>query len=357
MTELSRWHTWREIHAQPDIWRGFADELASQAREIAGWINHRGIDEVWLCGAGTSAFIGQILAAEMTNGPCLVAVATTDYVAAPTTIRPTGKRLLVVQFGRSGDSSETVGMLDLMDQLLPEADRLHITCNADSALATRAAPGPGEQRVLVLPEATHDRAFAMTSSFSTMLLSAAAILGHGSVPAQIATLATELEGILGRAAKLDQPRPERAIFLGSGALTGAARECALKVLELTAGQTMTQWDSTLGFRHGPKAAITPGSDIYVLLHPDHHTARYDADIAAEIRRQFPDNRVLTIGPAGDISIAGTGVAAVDAVLYVGVAQVLATRWSDSLGLNVDNPFAGGALSRVVSGVKLYALAR
>jgi tagatose-6-phosphate ketose/aldose isomerase len=42
------------------------------------------------------------------------------------------------------------------------------------------------------------------------------------------------------------------------------------------------------------------------------------------------------------------------VLPVLLAQVLAVVWSDSLGLPVDDPFAGmGTLSRVVSGVKLY----
>ena len=42
-----------------------------------------------------------------------------------------------------------------------------------------------------------------------------------------------------------------------------------------------------------------------------------------------------------------------APLHVIVAQILAVIWSDRLGNNVDNPFSGGTLTRVVAGVKLY----
>jgi hypothetical protein len=40
--------------------------------------------------------------------------------------------------------------------------------------------------------------------------------------------------------------------------------------------------------------------------------------------------------------------------YVAFAKVLAAVFSNGLGLNVDNPFAGkGALARVVSNAKLH----
>jgi tagatose-6-phosphate ketose/aldose isomerase len=38
------------------------------------------------------------------------------------------------------------------------------------------------------------------------------------------------------------------------------------------------------------------------------------------------------------------------------AQMLAIAWSDALGINVDNPFTEGNLSRVVEGVTLYPYA-
>lgn len=340
--------TWREIMAQPDIWEAWAPELDRQAEQISAWITARKPDAIWLSGAGTSAFIGDTLA--KTGGP--ESVPTTDIVACPQDYLCRKGHILSVQFGRSGDSSESVGLMDLLDAHRPDADRLHITCNPAGALATRPHPGPGETRVLSLPEVTHDRAFAMTSSYSTMLLSACVSLE--GIPAKaLPDLAAQARSLLDRLPGWAPKRPGRAVFLGSGALKAAARESALKVLELTAGRTATQWDSPLGYRHGPKAAVDETTHVFVLLHPDKGTRRYDLDVAAEIARQFPDIAVTTVGPGGDIGFNGTGEARMDAVLYVLPAQVCAALWSAELGLPVDDPFSGRNLSRVVSGVTLY----
>lgn len=348
---LNETATWQETMDQPKIWADWTAALDEQAGEISRWIADRGIETVWLSGAGTSDFVGGVIATCVSDLR-LENRATTDIVSCPQDVMQQKGRILSVQFGRSGDSSESIGLMDLLDAHRPDIDRLHITCNANGALAKRPAPGPGEARVLTLPPATHDRGFAMTSSFTTMLLSALACLGQLDTK-QIALLSTEATRLLTWLADTRTPRPDRVVFLGSGALKSVARESALKVLELTAGKTMTQWDSTLGYRHGPKAAVAANTQVYVMLHPDAQTARYDQDVADEIRRQYPDCSVTTIGPKGDIALNGTGDAAVDAVLYVLLAQVRAAQWSDDLGLHVDDPFHGQGLTRVVSGVTLY----
>ncbi|WP_138469183.1 phosphosugar isomerase [Poseidonocella sp. HB161398] len=350
--------TWSEILAQPEIWRGWAEPLAREAAATRDWIAAAGIREIWLCGAGSSAFIGDVLAAGIATGPGgarIRAVATTDAVACPADYVGSGEGLLVVQFGRSGDSSESIGMLDLLDAAMPRAHRLHVTCNPTGALACRAAPDPGRLRVLRLPEATHDTGFAMTSSFTTMLLSALACLDPGfDAAAELPELADQAGTLLAALAAEPEARcPERAVFLGAGPLKGLAREAALKVLELTAGACPTQWDSPLGYRHGPKAAIAPGTLVAVMIHPDPYTARYDLDVAAELRSQYPGIAVVTLGPDGcDLEVAA-GDPRAAAVLHVLAAQVWAVRWSAELGLEVDNPFSAGTLSRVVSGVTLY----
>ena len=336
--------TWREIMRQPAIWRDWAEPLAAHAAALRHWI--AGHDEIWLSGAGTSAFVGAIAA---TGERRLVAAPTTGVVACPQDWLRRPGRILSIQFGRSGDSSETVGMLDLLRAHRPDVPVLGITCNAEGALARRAA------RALVLPEATHDAGFAMTSSFTTMLLSALACLGAIEARA-LDGLADRADAILAALAAWDVPRPARAIFLGSGALEGAARESALKVLELTAGRTMTAWDAPLGFRHGPKSAVDDGTAVFVSIHPHPHTARYDRALAEELRAQFPGARVVTMGQGCDLEIASCGEPRADAALHVLAAQVLSARWSAALGLDVDDPFEGRGLTRVVSGVALHAYA-
>ena len=349
MSNLARFATWREIHAQPAIWRDWGDAL-----DVAGlrdWIASLNVSEVWFCGAGSSSYIGEIVVSTLEGaaGPRLRAVATTDLVSRPTAFL-TGKSPLVVSFGRSGSSSETIGTLDALDALAPHAPRLNITCNATSALATRKA---AVQRVIVLPDATHDAGFAMTSSFTSMLLSALALFDRSVAPAlvpgQIAALAARLSLLLPLIPA--PPCPDRVVFVGSGALAPAAREAALKVMELSAGRVPALWDSTLGFRHGPKSFVRGNTAIWVFAATDPHAARYDADLVAELRLQFPEATVTCVGPGGDIALPTDGW---NVVLPIAIAQVLAVRWSDALGLPVDDPFAGlGTLSRVVSGVRLY----
>ena len=142
--------------------------------------------------------------------------------------------------------------------------------------------------------------------------------------------------------------------MGSGALTFAARESALKVMELSAGRIPCLWDSILGFRHGPKSFVTDQTHLVVLAGYDTHKTHYERDLIAELKQQFPGARLTVIGPGGDVDVPqpdGPLWAAPNAVLF---AQVAGLLWADALGLNVDNPFEGqGTLTRVVADVKLY----
>lgn len=347
--ELTQWATWGELHAQPNIWRGWAGRMDMAA--LRAWIAAQTYDEVWFCGAGTSAYIGDILVAGLEGQGAFRSVPTTDIVSRPQAFL-TGKRPLVVNFGRSGNSSESIGCLDVLDALAPDAPRLNITCNAEGALATRTVKS---QHTVVLPSSTHDAGFAMTSSFSTMLYTAlGAFTTDTEWPAKLRQAASMLDALLPAFTDAPGPRPERAVFLGAGPLAFAAREAALKVMELTAGQTPALWDSTLGFRHGPKSFVTDETLICLFTSSDPHTARYDADLVAELRAQYPAARVLTIGPGGDIDVKHPNGDIWGAPVVIAFAQIAGVLWSHALGLNVDDPFAGeGTLSRVVSGVTLY----
>ena len=138
MTDLDDTATWAEIHAQPGIWEAWADALPVAA--LKGWIATQGAEEVWFCGAGSSDYVGQIVAAALEGQGRFRAIPTTDIVARPQAYL-TGRRPLVVSFGRSGNSAETLGLLDALDALAPDAPRLNITCNAGGALATAGGTG------------------------------------------------------------------------------------------------------------------------------------------------------------------------------------------------------------------------
>ena len=358
MKSLTRWKTGLEILSQPKVWASWQPKLRELAIDINRWLDTQCPDEIWLSGAGSSSFIGEAIANEIsrTSGRTVRAVASTDLVGAPYEFFRTGVRPLVVSFGRSGNSSESVGVMDLLDNFCSEADRLNITCNPDSALAIRTGKGPGKGRVVLLPEAAHDQGFAMTVSYSSMLYTALFCLGGDD---QLAKISTAAEAALAKPLSLYglDEMPERLVFLGAGPLKAAAREASLKILELTKGRVASLWDSPLGFRHGPKSFINESTKVILFKSEHSLTIAYDDDLQGELQSQFGNGIVTSIGgtqSGADVILPMTSEDAWNVPICVIPAQIAGVVWADRLGLNVDDPFEGdGTLTRVVSGVTLY----
>ncbi len=223
-----------------------------------------------------------------------------------------------------------------------------------------------------MPAAADDSSFAMTSSFTSMLLAALLLLGGGEVevePEAAAVAAEQVLGNRGRVAALARRVRDRVVYLGSGSLTGLARECALKLTEVTAGRVVATAESSLGFRHGPKATLTPESLALVLLSNDPYTRRYDLDMLAEIAAGLPSGQTVAVtaqdlpdAPQGvEVLRAGTSEPArpdaFAALPLVLVGQLLAFETATRLGLDPDVPFPGGEVNRVVQGVRIHSLTR
>ena len=365
--------THREILQQPDVWRETARILRERRSELDAFLAPflaREDLRIVLTGAGTSAFIGQIAAPSLGAqlGRRVEAVATTDLVSHPGAYLPQDVPTLLVSFARSGDSPESTAATELADRLLGEVGHLILTCNPDGALNRAHAARPGSF-VLLMPARSHDDGFAMTSSFTAMLLSVLLAFRGDDEPA-VEALAAAAEGLFAREeqiAALAVPVPRRVVYLGGGPLTGLARESALKQLELTAGQVIAYFDSSLGFRHGPKAVLDGHSIAVVYRSADPYSSAYDEDIVAELRSTLGSERVLTVSagrPGAPAAASGVdwvldGLEALDdaylAVAYVTFAQLLALYCSAALGLTPDNPFPDGDVNRVVKGVTIHPL--
>ena len=364
--------TAREIAQQPDVWRTLAGSLAADRPRIDAFLAPllAGDDlRIVLTGAGTSAFAGQILAPGLSRAlrRRVDAVATTDLVSNPREHLAEDLPTLLVSFARSGDSPESLAAVGLADELLSEAWHLVLTCNPDGRLyRTMSESGAGNRSLaLLMPEGTNDHGFAMTSSVTSMVLAALTVLGAEPDVALLADVAAAvLPDLAKRARTLAEGRADRFVYLGSGPLTGLARESALKLLELTAGRVVSYFDSSLGFRHGPKSVLNDATVAFVYLSNDPHTRRYDLDIARELCETLPDGHVITIGcrdDAGEETWSFPGLHdlpdAVVAPALLLAAQQVALATSRALGLDPDNPFPAQEVNRVVKGVSIHALER
>ncbi|WHP80927.1 SIS domain-containing protein [Edwardsiella anguillarum] len=360
------WHTAREIAQQPALWQALHRELSeaqSRWRPFLQAVLAQPALQIVLCGAGSSAFVGRALAPWLREqcGRDVVAYATTDIVPSPRQYLDPRRPTLLVSFGRSGNSPESAAALALADRLLPRCHHLLLTCNPDGALA-RYAEGRANACSLIMPPGSCDRSFAMTSSFSCMMLAGALLLG----PLTLAQSAAPLQ----RTAALCQralPRwlPtiktlanggfQRLVVLGSRSFSGVAEEAALKMLELTAGRIATRHDSTMGLRHGPKFMVGSQTLVVAMLSAEPYCRRYDQDLLKELQRDALALRCVAL--SGD----GTGALALACDLddlwlmfpFLLYLQTLALETALALGITPDNPCPSGEVNRVVQGVVIY----
>jgi len=367
--------TFNEIHQQPAMWRKELKAMLENQDAISAFM-HKYLTpdtDIVLTGAGTSAFIGDALQPVMRGMWHNVrAVATTDIITHANYLLNPEKPLLMVSFARSGNSPESVGAVNLANKLCKNVAHVYITCNKNGKLALQAE-GKDNILLLLLPEETDDKSLAMTSSFSTMLLTCL-MLGHidtlendvemiDSVAKNAEAVIAEYEDKLKEIAS----RPfERGVFLGSGALKGIAEECHLKLQELTDGAVVCKFDSFLGFRHGPKAVVNSKSIVVYLMVDDEKVQRYERDLVRQVdANNTPVAQIIVIaGKAPELE----GVKA-DLVVkmpygpkendfygivpYVLVGQLLGYYASLAHGLNPDAPSVSGNIHRVVEGVTIY----
>jgi len=367
-------HTAREIAQQPEVWRAVHALVASRREALDAFLQPllaRPDLRIVLTGAGSSAFIGQCLAPALLRqlgarpGIRVEAIATTDIVSSPPQCLQPGVPTLLVSFARSGNSPESLAAVDLADATVDECHHLAVTCAAEGTLARRLDSHPRAQ-VLLLPDETHDRAFAMTSSFTGMLLAAAWAFGLPlPTPQALGDAATRLlASEADRLVALSEQPFERVVVLGSNGLKGLAHEAALKILELTDGRLVALADSPLGFRHGPKTVLNERTLVLILMSNDSYTGRYDQDLLRELRRQGR-GRVVALSTA---ALNGTDALSEDDVLLdlpanvpdlalapvaLVFGQCLALLASLKLGITPDNPSASGTVTRVVSGVTIH----
>jgi len=367
--------TFNEIHQQPAMWRKEFAALLAAKDEICAFM-HKYLTsdtDVVLTGAGTSAFIGDAICPIMRGMWRNVrSVATTDIVTHAEYLLDKERPLLLVSFARSGNSPESVAAVNLANRMCKNVAHIYITCNKSGKLALQAE-GKDNILLLLLPEETDDKSLAMTSSFSTMLLTCL-MLGHIDTlekdEALIEKTAKNAEVVIAdyeEKIKEIAARPfERGVFLGSGALKGIAEECHLKLQELTDGAVVCKFDSFLGFRHGPKAVVNDKSIVVYLMTDQERVQRYERDLVKQVdANNKPVAQIIVIaGEKPDLPEVKADLIVqmpfgykdnnfYGIVPFVLVGQLLGFYASKAHGLNPDAPSVSGNIHRVVEGVTIY----
>ena len=374
-------HTPKEILQQPSSWMKNFEILKNRSDEIEGFVRERvskDTKRVILSGAGSSHFIGlscESLLRRMWQVN-VEARASTEIVADWESIFLKCLNTTMIYFSRSGNSPEVLGSFLLADKYHEKINHIIITCNKDGKLASLRSENGEENNILhiILSEETNDKGLAMTSSFTTMLMTAQflahiyeidkyeKIIHNASKAAE--KILKDYSGLIKEIAELNF---ERAFFLGSGSLYGCAAEAHLKLQELTAGHIICKFDSFLGVRHGPEAAINDRTLIVYFVSSNPFRRRYEIDLIKDLYeknlglkkiavccglnnelKRYVDY-VIDASDYGKYRVQDSCRPIVDVI----VGQLLGLFKSLSLGLKPDNPSEKGVITRVVRGVKIY----
>lgn len=375
-------YTPREIFQQPSTWQQSYQAILGRAPAVKEFLAQSGLTRasqekpmVLLIGAGTSDYIGKSLSALLQRAwRCTVqAVPSTDLLTNVEDIILPGRRYFWISFSRSGDSSEGVAVLEASLNRNPAIQHLIITCNTRGRMA-HAFAGQPNFFPLILGDHVNDRGLAMTSSFSNMVV-AGHCLAHlqdlETYGAVLDALSATAQNLLPAAAdvceRLVREGFSKVCFLGSGPLKAVAIESGLKVLELTAGRIVAFAESFLGFRHGPLSAIDDDTLVVAFLSSDARRRAFELDLLKEICDKRLTQKCLVVVTEGDGEREAAGLAKEMILLDfegeiadvyrppvdVIVGQLLGLFASLHVGLKPDAPSPQGAISRVVSHVRIH----
>ena len=376
LLELGAEITTREIYQQPDVWKEAFEAYQEKREEIAAFLQdiaakHDYI-KVILTGAGTSAYVGDTLVPYFKEVYDerkwnFNAIATTDIVANPQTYLKKEVPTVLVSFARSGNSPESVATVDLAKALVDELYQVTITCAAEGKLALQAH-GDDRNLLLLQPAASNDAGFAMTSSFTSMMLTALLVFDpeEFSVKSKRFEVLSNLSRkVLDNAAdvkELVDLEFNRVIYLGAGPFFGLAHEAQLKILELTAGQVATMYESPVGFRHGPKSLINEDTVVLVFGTTTDYTRKYDLDLVREVAGDQIARRVVLLSDQAfglenvkEVALGCGGVLndVYRVFPYIVYGQLFALLTSLKVGNRPDTPSPTGTVNRVVQGVIIH----
>lgn len=380
LEDCSGLNTAKEIIQQPDTWRESVKNLIKNKIEIKSFIDSflsKREFRIILTGAGTSAFAGEVCEPYLTSllNKRVEAIATTDLVASPKSYFIKDIPTLLVSFARSGNSPESVHAVNLASQLVDDLYQIVITCNENGKLAKNTV-NDEKSLLLLMPPQTNDLGFAMTSSFTTMVLNAMAVFNINNIEnfsSDVDKLSNSvndfIENNIEKVTSLANEDFERIVYLGSSTSKGIARESALKVLELTAGKVNASYDTPLGFRHGPKSVVDDETVSVIYISNDEYTRQYDLDLAKEMLAHKKNDKVVIVGDniEEDILNKADYVFNVENINYnvenkvllplqqIIFGQMLSFLKSVNLGITPDNPCPTGEVNRVVQGVILHEL--
>lgn len=375
-------YTPSEINQQPEIWEKTVEILSKKRIAVKEFINTTGIltnsrSNIIITGAGTSEFVGNSAAGTLQkelNIP-VDSVSSTDFIIYPERFLLKGWTTILVSVARSGDSPESIATYKKAKIIKPDIYQLVITCNSKGTLAEEARKD-NRSFLIVLPDETNDRGLAMTSSFSSMVLSLLSLIYLDSwdeFHKFISLVSDGSRNILrnnsGTIRSFVAEGQDRILYLGSGELKGAAQESRLKVLEMTDGKIVSDFNSYVGLRHGPQVFADENTLVIAFISGDMKIQQYELDLLKEMQEKNQGKDYLFVCQKENKSIKNLRGSIIEILPNLNmlipnsfrvltdiiVGQLVGLFKSLQFGLKPDTPSETGTINRIVEGITVYGV--
>lgn len=369
--------TTTEIKQQPELWAQAYEIYKANKENLNNFIENIGKKygqfRVIFTGAGTSAYVGNSVIPYLKKKNdmkkfIIESIPTTDIVSNPYDYLKEDVPTLLVSFARSGNSPESIAALNLGRQIVDDFYHLAITCAPEGKLA-QMTKNDEHNYLLLMPSKSNDQGFAMTGSFTCMMLSAILIFDNLDSDTEKAYIDAIIEmgrNVIDRKDEIHELINKdfnRVVYLGSGGLGGLTQEAQLKLLELTAGKIATGYDSAMGFRHGPKSFIDENTLIFVFVSNNEYTRKYDIDVLEEISGDKIAKLTCAILVENENNFSGKKFGFENkynelpdvylAFPYILFGQTISLFTSVKVNNKPDTPSPTGTVNRVVKGVIIH----
>lgn len=293
-----------EIERQPELWQEVVRDVEKNKEKIEQFFSQFDLSKtrIILSGAGSSALAAKV-AENTLKKKCqldIEVVPSTEIILQPEFYFNTDKTVLFVSFGSSGSTPESVESLRLAQTMCKDYYQMFVICASNGIIPTQFH----NDRTLYIPLPSNTKAhsFAATAEFTCLILQTLAIFDHKNIEdyKKFVTYAEiEARDIFENKIEMIQEIANLNTIalttVGSLEFEVLSAETALKAVEITSGKFLSNFNSSIEYRHGPKLIMNSPVLCMHYIYPDNFISKYDIDMMNEVETDNLNGTVMGIG--------------------------------------------------------------
>ncbi|MEG0541304.1 MAG: SIS domain-containing protein [Angelakisella sp.] len=367
-----------EIERQPRLWCEIIDAVMSNKDRVEKFLSELKKEQnlkVLLVGAGSSGLAANVVKGHIAKktGLDVACVNSTKLILDPTAYLQQDRPTLMVSFGSSGSTPEGVESLRLAKSIVKNLYQILILC-VDDGILVKNNEGDEKTLFIPLPKETKGKSFAATAEFTCLVLQALLIFDLENIALYkdyFGSVRTEAKDFFAQKIEkvIDLANEETILIssLGSNEMEYLAKETALKAVEFSDGRYLSNYNTSLEFRHGPKLITSSKIITLFYINSDKYVAQYDIDMLKEICRDTNNSVTVAFGHCDKEQLGCSPeyyfqfgrhellekVPTTALFMYALAMHSLISHISLKLGVEIDWPNTKGLVPKVADKVTIY----